>query len=763
MFRIRRLLDDLHPANRAALDEVKRTLAQQFPGVPQKEIDSLREELLNPFPKRFRTMLYVAENARGRVLGFAIVKHDPAANFCLLDFIAVSRGLTSRGIGGALYEHLREEARLLDARGLFFECLPDDPAACSDPKLAAANAARLKFYENWGARPIVGTEYERPIRPGDLDMPHLVYDDLDSDRLPAREFARRVIRAILERKYAELCPREYVEAVVRSVKDDPVRIRPARYLKREVKREPRGPEPLPLLVNLRHEIHHVRDRGYVEAPVRIRAILREIEPTGLFSPMPPREHPRSHILAVHDADFVRYLETVCAGVPDNRAVYPYVFPIRNAARPPKELSMRAGYYCIDTFTPLSANSFAAAKGAVDCALTAAEEIARGRPIAYALVRPPGHHAERRAFGGFCYFNNAAIAAQRLSSLGRVAILDIDYHHGNGQQQIFYPRNDVLTVSIHGHPSFAYPYFSGFADEHGTGDGEGFNFNLPLPAQQNGADYRKALARALRRIESFRPDFLVVAFGVDTARGDPTGSWTLGASDFDANGRMIAELGLPTLVVQEGGYRTRTLGGNVRSFFQGLTSHGQKAPAPRPARVQDLRAPAARRDAIDAQSKAGIALRRRANESDVAAIRAITTATGFFYPAEVDIAIELIEDRLAKGEDSDYDFLFADDAATGATLGYACYGPIPLTQSSWDLYWIAVSPQAQRRGIGHALMKTVEQDVRARGGKRLYVDTASRPAYQPTRAFYRDSGYKVEAQFPDFYAPGDAKVVMVKVL
>lgn len=760
MFRIRRLLDDLHPASRAALQEVKQTLAQQFPGVPQKEIEGLREDLLNPFPKRFRTMLYVAENVRGRVLGFAIVKHDPGINFCLLDFIAVGKELTSRGIGGALYEHVREECRLLGARGLFFECLPDDPAACSDTKVAVANAARLKFYEHWGARPIVDTDYERPIRTGDRDMPHLVYDDLDSDRVPSRDFVRRVIRAILERKYSELCPREYVEAVVRSVKDDPVRIRPPRYVRRALERQPRRTAPLPLLVNMRHEIHHVRDRGYVEAPVRIRAILRELEPTGLFTLMPAREFPRSHILAVHDADFVRYLETVCTGLTGNRSVYPYVFPIRNVARPPKELSMRAGYYCIDTFTPLHANAFAAARGAVDCALTGAEELARGRPLAYALVRPPGHHAERRAFGGFCYFNNAAIAAQRLCALGRVAILDIDYHHGNGTQQIFYARDDVLTVSIHGRPSFAYPYFSGFAEERGSGAGESFNLNLPLPEQQNGADYRKALARALRRVESFHPDFLIVAFGADTARGDPTGTWTLGPADFQSNGRMIAELGLPTLVVQEGGYRTRTLGGNVRSFFQGLTATDQRARFRQPQRPAK---PVPAHDTAEAHAGAGSVLRRAARDTDAIAIREITTATGFFYPTEIDIAVELIEDRLAKGEDSDYEFVFADDPDSGATLGYACYGPIPLTQESWDLYWIAVSPQAQRRGVGRALMQAVEQDVRTRGGQRVYVDTASRPAYRPTRAFYRSRGYRVDAEFADFYSPGDAKVVMVKRL
>jgi len=192
-------------------------------------------------------------------------------------------------------------------------------------------------------------------------------------------------------------------------------------------------------------------------------------------------------------------------------------------------------------------------------------------LAYALVRPPGHHAERRSFGGFCYFNNNAIAAQYLRAFGRVAILDLDYHHGNGQQDIFYQRADVLTVSIHGHPGFAYPYFSGFSDERGEGEWEGFNLNLPLPEEVNGDRYRKALSAALQRIAEFNPVFLVVALGLDTAKGDPTGTWSLMPRDFEINGRMLGELALPTLVVQEGGYHTRTIGINARHFFTGLAA------------------------------------------------------------------------------------------------------------------------------------------------------------------------------------------------
>ena len=206
---------------------------------------------------------------------------------------------------------------------------------------------------------------------------------------------------------------------------------------------------------------------------------------------------------------------------------------------------------------------------VNCTLTAADSILEGNRIVYVLTRPPGHHAERMVFGGFCYFNNAAIAANYLSKYGKVAILDIDYHHGNGQQQIFYKRSDVCTISIHGDPSFAYPYFSGFKDEKGKDIGYGFNYNFPLKEELNGEEYRETLNKATKIIRRFSPEFLIVAFGLDTAKGDPTGTWSLSAKDFYLNGKIIASLRMPTLLIQEGGYRNRFLGINARSFLKGL--------------------------------------------------------------------------------------------------------------------------------------------------------------------------------------------------
>lgn len=587
MFRIRTLHDDVSPANRHALAQIAEIMRSQFPLASQKDIDKLPGQLRDPLKYKFRSIVFVAEDNSDRVKGFALFLHVADLNFCYLEFISVAPGTTGGGLGSVLYERVREEALSLGTVGIFFECLPDEAHLVEHPELLEQNKARLRFYERYGARPVVNNEFHKPIDEGDNNLFFLVYDNLGQGAQIDRSLMRKIVRAILERKYGDVCDEKYIRAVSNSFPDDPIRLREPRYLKRKSAAAARPGKlkglGIALIRNEGHDIHHVRDRGYVEAPVRISSIIKELDKTGLFQSLKPRRASEKLIKAVHDADYVEYLRRACEQMPVGKSIYPIVFPLRHPRRTPKDWELRAGYYCMDTFTPLNHNAYLAARDAVSCAVTGAEEIVGGRHFAYALVRPPGHHAERRAFGGFCYFNSTAVAAHYLCRFGTVAVLDVDFHHGNGTQDIFYHRADVLTLSIHGHPSFAYPHFAGFVDERGVAAGEGYNLNYPLAEDASPERYRKTLERALKRIRDYKAQYLVVALGLDTAKGDPTGTWVLAPSDFRLNGLAIGKLGLPTLVVQEGGYRTRTLGGNARAFFEGLWEGGQESQqAKRPA-------------------------------------------------------------------------------------------------------------------------------------------------------------------------------------
>ncbi|RJP58649.1 MAG: histone deacetylase family protein [Candidatus Auribacter fodinae] len=573
MFSIRRIYDDVLPVDRHALSQVQQILREQFPLVSSEDIEKIPVQLKDPLTFQYRVTLFVAEDLRGTVRGFALLLYFSDLNFCYLDYISAARLETGKGIGGILYERVREEALELGAVGLFMECLPDDPALCRDKKILKQNQARLVFYERFGVRPIANTKYETPLKPEDDNPPYLLFDDLGRKKPLQRNYARRIVRTILERKYPDVCPTKYISMVVSSFKDNPIKMMEFRYIKPEQVSAlmPHVPDDkkIILTVNDIHEIHHVRERGYVESPVRIKAIKKELERTNLFLQVKTKHYPQKNIEAVHDKKYVDYFKSVCEVIEKGKSIYPYVFPIRNRTRPPVELPMRAGYYCIDTFTPINENAWCAAKRAVDCALTAADFILKGSRLAYALVRPPGHHAEINSFGGFCYLNSAAIAAHRLSRFGKVAILDIDYHHGNGQQHIFYNRNDVLTISIHGHPKFAYPFFTGFKDEKGEGDGLGFNVNYPLPEKITPEKYCETLQNAIGKIEGYQPEFVVVALGVDTAKGDPTGTWSMRPADFFTIGKLIGAIKKPILFSQEGGYNSRQIGVNVRQFFQGV--------------------------------------------------------------------------------------------------------------------------------------------------------------------------------------------------
>lgn len=309
---------------------------------------------------------------------------------------------------------------------------------------------------------------------------------------------------------------------------------------------------------------------YAEKPERVAAILKAVG-----AATEPTDHGLAAIHAVHDAGYVAFLKRahadwISAGRPGD--AIPYVFPIRG--RRPLNLTRidgELGRYACDCGTPVAVATWEAAYWGTQTALSALDALLAGAPAAFALCRPPGHHSGRDYMAGYCYFNNAAIAAEAAIAQGasRVAVLDVDYHHGNGTQDIFYERGDVLHVSLHADPSTDYPYYWGHADETGSGRGAGATLNLPMPRGTDWQAYRPSLARAIETVAAFKPDLLVVPFGADTYENDPISHFRLRTADYPLMGGDIAELGLPTLVTMEGGYAIEALGANVAGFLDGI--------------------------------------------------------------------------------------------------------------------------------------------------------------------------------------------------
>lgn len=312
-----------------------------------------------------------------------------------------------------------------------------------------------------------------------------------------------------------------------------------------------------------------------ECPERAQFVLDRVNHVRLGPVIAPEVFPNDALLRVHDPDYVNFLQTAwqqwCAAGFGNEGI-PDCWPARRmAVTRPKSIQGQLGYYAFSAETSISEGSWEAARAAADVALTGAQLIRRGERAAFALCRPPGHHAAHDLYGGYCFLNNAAIAAQSLRDQGaaRVAILDVDFHHGNGTQDIFYDRSDVLFLSIHGDPAEAFPYFLGYADETGAGAGLGYTQNYPLPPGTVFPRWCQALDAALKRIRAFRADAIVVSLGVDTFEQDPISFFKLASEDFTSYGRMIGDLALPTLFVLEGGYAVAEVGVNVVNVLAGF--------------------------------------------------------------------------------------------------------------------------------------------------------------------------------------------------
>ena len=311
-------------------------------------------------------------------------------------------------------------------------------------------------------------------------------------------------------------------------------------------------------------VQHAESQARVDA---IRAVLTDVAE--------PEDHGLDPILAIHDPAYVEFLgrahkDWIEAGRPGD--AFPYVFPIRG--RRPLNLTRidaELGQYAYDCGTPVAAGTWDTVYWSAQSALSALDHVLDGARSAFAFCRPPGHHAGRDYMGGYSYLNNAAICAEQALAKGaaKVVVLDVDYHHGNGTQDLFYERPEVLTISLHADPATDYPFYWGHADEAGSGKGAGASLNLPMSRGTDWPAYRNVLRQAIERVHAFAPDLLIVPYGADTYAGDPISFFSIETAEYSEMAAMIAALDLPTLICMEGGYAIEALGSNVAAFLAGF--------------------------------------------------------------------------------------------------------------------------------------------------------------------------------------------------
>ena len=313
-----------------------------------------------------------------------------------------------------------------------------------------------------------------------------------------------------------------------------------------------------------------------ECPVRAEYVIERVKAVGLGEVLGPQEFGLEPVHRIHRPDFVQSLEncwTEWTAEGFEGEAIATCWPSKRLwdGKVPNNIDGKIGYYCLAAETSISEGTWEAARASADVALTAQMLVSEGERSAFALCRPPGHHAAADMFGGYCFLNNAAIAAQAFldQGAGRVAILDVDFHHGNGTQDIFYGRDDVFFLSLHGQPEDAFPYFLGYRDEGGREKGEGFTANYPLAPGTAYDGWGAALEDACRKIADYGPDALVVSLGVDTFKNDPISFFKLESDDYLTYGERLAKLGLPTLFIMEGGYAVEEIGLNAVNVLQGF--------------------------------------------------------------------------------------------------------------------------------------------------------------------------------------------------
>jgi acetoin utilization deacetylase AcuC-like enzyme len=329
------------------------------------------------------------------------------------------------------------------------------------------------------------------------------------------------------------------------------------------------------LQNGRGEFNDGQIMPCFENPNRVDTILARVKSEKLGAIIPPFEFPIECLYSIHTKEYLVFLENAWGQwekLHGDIDAFPLIWPVRSLRQVcPEHIDGKISFYAMDAGTPITAGTWQAATSSAHVALTAQNLITDGQHSAFALCRPPGHHASKDVYGGYCFLNNAAIAAQGFIDKGaqKVVVLDIDYHHGNGTQDIFYNRDDVMFISIHADPVVEFPYFLGYADEKGESAGYGFNHNFPLPFGSNYLKWLEGLQAALKKVILFEPDAIVISLGVDTFEGDPISEFKLESADYIKIGQHLAQLNIPTLFVMEGGYDVAEIGVNVVNVLSGF--------------------------------------------------------------------------------------------------------------------------------------------------------------------------------------------------
>lgn len=328
------------------------------------------------------------------------------------------------------------------------------------------------------------------------------------------------------------------------------------------------------------EYFNCQPRPHLDVPARSKVILKALEMSGIFDiQLSDIIDVMPFIKRVHNADYLKFLSETSASVSEkatlngnpSEAIYPSVHQYIDYGKATNPISRR-GFFVFDTYTPIMKDTNQVSIDSAGVALSGAKLLKQGEELVYALSRPSGHHTEKAKTGGMCYINNIAVAAQYLldNDTKKIAIFDIDFHHGNGTQNIFYDRPDALVVNINADPKYKFPHFTGYADEFGEGDGVGANFNFPLSEGASDSRYDNAVVKALDIITRYQPEYLLISAGFDTHEKEQKDGFKISTSYYRKLGKRIHGLELPTLVIQEGGYNTNVLGDNVVSFLKGLS-------------------------------------------------------------------------------------------------------------------------------------------------------------------------------------------------